>query len=121
MISGEVNLNWIKFKRDYLFSVNVGIVLSIILFVSRKDFLWHPVILIWVSICFLSPKARKIQERAFHILGKINSTIILTIFYFLFFTPFGLIYRLFFRHDSFKKNESTFMSKTSISDFNRPF
>jgi hypothetical protein len=116
-----MNLNWTEFKSKHLFSVNLGIVAAVILWQARKDFTWHPVILLWIIAGFFIPQLRNFEKKAMLAIGKINGTILLTAFYYLAFTPFSFFYRWFFRHQSFKKSDSTFEMKNSISPFDRPF
>ncbi len=118
---GEKNLSWTKFKTKYLFSLNVFLVMSIIVYTARKDFLYHWPILVWTILCLISDRIRTLEFKAFQIVGKINSSIFLTVFYFLFFCPFSVIYRIFFKNSAFKDASSRFVEKNSISDFSRPF
>lgn len=116
-----MNLSWINFKEKHLFSVNIAIVASFILWQVRRDFIWHPAILAWFVAGFLLPQFRVAERKLMLALGKVNGLIILSVFYFLIFTPFSFFYRWFFRHHSFRKMSSTFDHKTSISPFDRPF
>jgi hypothetical protein len=121
ILIGGVNLSWTKFKSTYLFTVNFAIMLSVILYSVRKDLTLHPLILAWFSVCLIFRKPRSFQHTVMKTFGMINSTILLSAFYFLFFTPFSIIYRLFFRSKAFKKSHGRLSEKTSISDFQYPF
>lgn len=101
--------------------MNIALVASFILWQVRKDFAWHPVILAWLTGGFFIPQLRTAERKLMLTLGKINGFLILSVFYFLFFTPFSVFYRWFFRHKSFKKLSTTFEEKTVISPFDRPF
>jgi hypothetical protein len=114
-------MNWIKFKEKYLLSVNFSIMLSVILYSVRKDFLYHPVIAGWLVLCLFYSPARESQKTILKFIGHVNSRILLTTFYFLFFTPFSFFYRAFFRNKAFNKADSRFTVKESVSDFNLPF
>lgn len=116
-----MNLNWTNFKAKYLFTVNFCIMLSVILYTVRKDFHSHWVIGVWLVICLFSEKARSAQVKILKFVGFINSTILLSAFYFLFFTPFSVLYRMFFRNKAFVKADSRFAKKESISSFDLPF
>ncbi|MFL5783236.1 MAG: hypothetical protein ACJ76H_01420 [Bacteriovoracaceae bacterium] len=114
-------MSWTEFKSKHFFSVNLGIVASIILWQVRKDLSYHWPIALWVMAGFMIPSLRTFERKAMLTIGKVNGTILLSVFYFLFFTPFSFIYRWKFRHPSFKKLDSCFIVKDSISDFDRPF
>ena len=114
-------MNWTEFKKNHLFSVNLAIVVSFILWQIRKDFLFHPVILAWLGLSFFLPQMKTAEKKFMLTLGKINGFLLLSLFYFVFFTPFSFFYRWFFRHKSFEKTTSTFITKNQISDFQRPF
>ena len=101
--------------------MNLAIVASFILWQVRKDFTWHPVIVAWLIGGLFLPALRTSEKKIMLTLGKINGFLILSVFYFIFFTPFSVFYRWFFRHKSFKTLSSTFETKTSISPFDRPF
>lgn len=114
-------MNWTNFKANYLFTVNFCIMLSVILYSVRKDFQWHWVVGVWLILCLAIPTLREFQKTILKYVGHINSTILLTTFYFLFFTPFSFFYRAFFRNAAFKEANSRFVKKESISEFDRPF
>ena len=116
-----MNLNWTKFREKHLFSVNIAIVASLLLWQVRKDFTWHPFVGLWFVAGLFLPAFKLAERKLMLTLGKINGFLILSVFYFLFFTPFAVFYRWFFRHRSFKKMSSTFESRVSISPFDRPF
>lgn len=59
-----------------------------------------------------------------NILGRINSTILFSIMYFLIFTTVGFIFKLFGRdrlHTRFRAVKSTMVMKKEISPFTEPF
>lgn len=114
-------MSWTDIKNKHLFSFNLALVASFLLWQVRKDFLFHPVILLWFFMTLFSEKLREKEKKGMVFVGKMNGLIILSVFYFLIFSPFSLFYRLFFRHQSFNKSESTFEMKDSISPFDRPF
>lgn len=116
-----MNLSWTEFREKHLFSVNLSIVASFILWQVRRDFTWHPAIVAWLIGGFFVPQLRNAERKIMLTVGKINGFLILTVFYFIFFTPFSFFYRWFFRHQSFRIQSSTFEHKTSISPFDRPF
>lgn len=119
--TGRRNLNWTKFKSRYLFSLNAGIAISLVLYFTRKDLVYHWIPLLLVISCFISDRLNQILLLFFRQLGHVNSRLILTIFYFFIFTPFSVIYRLFFLHDSFKKGKSSWIKNDRICDFDQPF
>jgi hypothetical protein len=114
-------LSWTDFKAKHLFSVNLGIVAAAILWQIRKDFSYHWIIALWVVAGFLVPNFRTFERKVMLTIGKINGMILLSVFYFLFFTPFSFFYRWKLRHPSFRKLNSSFIVKDAISDFERPF
>ncbi len=76
----------------------------------------------------LTPKLliypRKIWISVGNVMGKINSTIIFTIMYFLIFATVGLIFRIFKRdrmNSGFRKVTTTMVMKNEISTFEDPF
>ena len=121
MGTGEMNLSWTKFRDKYLFTINGVLALGILLYFSRKDFRYHGYLAGWLAICLVFPKMAKLQEKGFIGFGKINSKIVLTLFYVMFFTPFSIFYKLFFKHSSFKTLPGQLVEKKIISDFDRPF
>lgn len=120
-MTGGGNLNWIKFKEKHLFSLNFALLAAVILWQIRKDFLFHPVILLWFLAGRYFPPTVRAEKKIIETIGKTNGTILLTVFYFFFFVPFSFIYRAFFRHGSFRKQRSTFVFRNEISPFQRPF
>lgn len=69
-------------------------------------------------------KPREYWIKIGNVLGKINSTILFTLVFFLVFTPIAIIFRLFGRdrlHTRFKAVKSTMVMKHEISPFNEPF
>ncbi len=116
-----MNLSWTNFRDKHLFSVNVSIVASIVLWKIRGDFTYHGLVAFWMIGGFFLPLLRTIEKKILLTIGKINGAILLTIFYFFFFTPYSVIYRTFFRNQSFKKLNSTFVQKNDSPDFTRPF
>lgn len=116
-----MNLSWTEFRKKHLFSVNIAVVASFLLWQVRRDFTYHAVILAWLFAGFFVPVLKKAERTLLLNLGKVNGVLLLTFFYFFIFTPFAFIYRWFFRHQSFKRSPSTFVTKDQISDFSRPF
>lgn len=114
-------MSWTRFKERHLFSLNLALVAGLILWKVRGDFTYHPLILVWLLLGFFLPTLRRAERALLHAVGKVNGLILLTLFYFLAFTPFSLIYRGFFRHQSFRKRASSFEVKESVSPFDRPF
>lgn len=114
-------MNWTNFRDKHLFSVNLAIVVSLFLWKIRGDFTSHWVVLLWLIGGFLLPALRSAEKKALHAVGKFNGMILLTVFYFVFFTPYSILYRAFFRNRSFEKQNSTFVLKTDTPDFTRPF
>jgi hypothetical protein len=121
MKTGRKNLIWTKHRNDFIFSVSSNTSLGIILYVMRKDFLFHWIVGVLFLLCLLFPKVLDFEKKVFSFIGHTNSKIILTVFYFIFFSPFSLIYKLFFRHDSFKASQKRLVAKTERCDFERPF
>lgn len=69
-------------------------------------------------------KPRQYWIKVGNILGKINSTILFSIIYFLVFAVVGLIFRLFGRdrlHSQFRGVSTTMVMKKEISPFTEPF
>jgi hypothetical protein len=120
-VTGEKNLNWTKFRDTYLFSVTSNLALGIILFLIRRDFAWHGVILLWLVLNLVFKPCREIQKKIFFKIGHFNSTILLSVFYFLFFTPFSLFYKSLKRHESFQPSTSRWTKRDDQCDFDRPF
>lgn len=120
LIGGKC-LSWTNFKTKHLISVNLAVVASFLLWKLRGDFLFHPVILVWMAGTFTSQKLLEKEKQAMFFVGKMNGLLILSFFYFLIFSPFSILYRFFFRHQSFKKSSSSFQIKDSVSPFDRPF
>lgn len=118
---GEKSLSWTKFKDSYLLIINFAIVLSILSYLFRHDFLLLPFIGSWLLVVLVNLKFREFSKQFIKKLGAINSGLILTLFYFLFFTPFSIFYKAFFRNKAFLKSSSRFVKKDSISDFQYPF
>lgn len=118
---GEKNLNWTKFKENYLLIFNSAVVISIITFSLQFDLLVQLFIWAWFILCLFNFKLRNSSKKIITTLEKINSAIILTLFYFLFFTPFAFIYKGFFKNRAFIKSHSRYVKKDSISDFQYPF
>lgn len=114
-------MSWTKFKEKHLFSINLALVASFILWQVRKDFDWHPLIAGWLVLGFFVSPLRTFERKAMLTIGKINGTVLLGLFYFVALTPFSVLYRLFFRNRSFRKLSSTFEEKNSVSAFDRPF
>lgn len=120
-MNGGMSLSWINFKEKYLFSINFCIMLSAIIYGAGGGVLWYSGVLTLLVLSLLSSGVRSVQKKFLFKVGLLNSQILLFIFYFLFFTPFSVFYRLFFRNKAFLKTSSRFASKESISDFARPF
>ena len=114
-------MNWTDFKNKHLFSVNLALVAGFLLWQLRGDFIFHPVILVWLILTFFSEKLREKEKKGMLFIGRVNGILILSLFYFLIFSPFSVFYRFFFRHQSFRKRTSTFELKESVSPFDRPF
>ncbi|MEA9356367.1 SxtJ family membrane protein [Bacteriovorax sp. PP10] len=69
-------------------------------------------------------KPREYWIKIGNVLGRINSTILFTLVFFLVFTPIALLFRLFGRdrlHTHFRSVKSTMVMKQEISPFNEPF
>lgn len=119
--TGEMNLNLTKFFNKYLFRINFAIMVATILYVSRRDWQWHPVVVSLLILSFVFPVIETGEKRLLHAVGKFNSTFLLICFYFLFFTPFSFIYRAFFKNKAFELRNTGLIEKTEISPFDRPF
>jgi len=120
-MNGGMNLNWTNFKEKYLFSINFCFMLSVIIYGAGGGVIWYSGVLALLILSLLSDKVRSVQKKFPFKVGLFNSQILLFIFYFFFFTPFSIFYRLFFRNKAFLKTSSRFIPKESISDFSRPF
>jgi len=114
-------LSWIKFKERHLFSVNVAIAASCLIYLNNGPLYYFWIIGLWLLGCVVSDRLNGLQLSLFKLLGRMNSTIILSLFYFLFFTPYSIFYRLFFKHSSFRKGTSFWVRKDQNCDFDRPF
>jgi hypothetical protein len=114
-------LSWTKFKEEYLFSVNAVLAEGIFLYLFRKDFTYHPILMLWLMTCLFWAKARAWHLTFFHALGFINTRLILGSFYFLFFSPFSVLYRIFFKKNSFGLKGGALVKKDTISSFDQPF
>lgn len=69
-------------------------------------------------------KPREYWIKIGNVLGRINSTILFTLVFFLVFTPIAFFFRLIGRdrlHTNFKAVSSTMVMKNEISPFNEPF
>lgn len=69
-------------------------------------------------------KPREYWMKIGNVLGKINSTILFTVIYFLVFMTIGFIFKLFGRDrlfTNFRAVKSTMVMKKEISPFNEPF
>ena len=121
ILNGEMNLNWTKFKQRYLLSFNVFLAFSLSLYLTRRDFQLHWIPLVWMLGCFISEKIAINQLKVLKKIGNLNFIVILSLFYFLFFSPFSVLYRVFFRHSSFKAGTSTWITKDQVCDFDLPF
>lgn len=95
--------------------------LAVILYAFRKDFTWHPVVMGWLILTLFIEGLREFQKVVLAKVGHFNSTVLLTAFYYLFFSPFSVIYKIFYRNPAFRKAQSRFQKKESISSFDRPF
>ncbi len=118
---GRKNLNWIKRRDDFIFLVSSNISLAVILYIVRKDFTYHWVLALMFILALFYSRVLNLQKRMFLFIGQMNSKIILVSFYFVFFTPFSILYKLFFRHSSFKDSKTSFVVKKDRCDFERPF
>lgn len=95
--------------------------LSIIIYGVGGNAPWYYGGIFLLMLSLLSGKIRSWQKMLLVKIGLINSQILLFIFYFLFFTPFSVLYRLFFRNQAFIRADSRLVKKDSISDFSSPF
>jgi hypothetical protein len=120
-MTGEQNLSWTKFRDNYLFTINFSIMLGVLLYAFRKDFTWHPLVGGWLVLTLIFDQLKELQKKLLAKVGHFNSTILLSSFYYLFFTPFSFIYRGFFRNKAFTETTQRFEKKESISPFDRPF
>ena len=114
-------MNWTKLKTKYLFHFNFTILLGIMLYGLRKDFNYHYVLTFVLLGGFFSKKVILFEERTIQVLGKINSTLILVLAFYLILTPYSLIYRMFYRKKSFQREGGRFVAKNSIASFDNPF
>jgi hypothetical protein len=114
-------LNWTKFKKEYLFHLNATLMEAAVLYSIRRDFKYHWVLVLWLLLCLMSKKLRERHLQFFKILGFINTRLILGSFYFFFFTPFSVFYRLFFKKAAFETQGGRVVKKETISSFDQPF
>lgn len=114
-------MNWIKFKERYLFSVNVALMASIFIYFNNGEIHFYWISGLWLVGCLLSDRLNGLQLGFFKLVGRMNSTIILSLFYFLFFSPYSIFYKVFFKHSSFRKGTSSWIKKDQKCDFDRPF
>jgi hypothetical protein len=120
-LTGEINLSWINLKERYLFSVNVAIAAGLLIYLNNGSIYYFWISGLWLFGCIVSDRLNGLQFSLFKTLGRMNSTIILGLFYFLFFSPYSIFYRLFFKHSSFRKGTSFWIKKDQSCDFDRPF
>ena len=114
-------MNWTKIKTKYLFHFNFTILLGILLYGLRKDFNYHYALILVLLGGIFCKKVIMLEERTIQVLGKINSTLILFVAFYLVLAPYSLIYRMFFRKSSFQRAGGRFVVKNSISSFDNPF
>ncbi len=101
--------------------INVALAAGLVLYGARRDLSWHFVIVIWLLVTLFFESAARLQQAFLQRVGHVNSTLLLSLFYFLFLTPYGVLYRRCFRKPVFRQRPSTFEEKRSISSFDRPF
>jgi cytochrome b subunit of formate dehydrogenase len=116
-----MNLNWIKHRDKFIFALSSNVSLSVLLYVIRKDFAFHWILALLFAACLIFPHVLALQKKLFLFIGYTNSKILLTVFYFLFFTPFSWFYKLFYKHESFRQADSQWVAKDDSCNFNTPF
>ncbi len=114
-------MSWIRFRNRHLLTINFSLAAALVLYGIRRDFAWHLLLVVWLLLALRFERMAKFQQLLLVRVGRINSTLILTLFYFLFFAPYGLLYRCFFRKPAFQQRASTFEEKRKIGSFDRPF
>ncbi|MCH8957432.1 hypothetical protein IIA28_19270 [candidate division KSB1 bacterium] len=83
---------WKNYPSNLSFAFS-GLVVVQVLTLIFKPILLRPVFRVWLKVT--------------HFIGKVNTQIILTLLYYLVFTPYGLVMRLFGRDSMQRKLKST--------------
>ncbi len=79
---------WKNYPSNFSFAF-VGLIVLQVLTLTFKPFLLRPVFQVWLKVA--------------HFIGRVNTQIILTLIYYLVFTPYGLVMRLFGRDSMQRK------------------
>jgi len=82
---------WKNYPSNFSFAF-VGLVVLQVLTLTFKPLLLRPVFQVWLKVA--------------HFIGRVNTQIILTLIYYLVFTPYGLVMRLFRRDPMQRKLKS---------------
>jgi uncharacterized BrkB/YihY/UPF0761 family membrane protein len=84
-------------RQEYINLFACAVFISLILFLTKVNVLWHIVPGALLLAGLLSAVARKailwLWLKFSHILGAVNSTIILFLIYFLIITPYAILFR----------------------------
>jgi len=83
---------WKNYPSNFSFTF-MGLVVLQVLTLTFKPLLLRPVFQVWLKVA--------------HFIGRVNTQIILTLLYYLVFTPYGLVMRLFGRDSMQRKLKST--------------
>ena len=83
---------WKNYPSNLSFAFS-GLVVVQVLTLIFKPILLRPVFQVWLKVA--------------HFIGRVNTQIILTLIYYLVFTPYGLVMRLFGRDSMHRKLKST--------------
>jgi len=83
---------WKNYPSNFSFAF-VGLVVLQVLTLTFKPLLLRPVFQVWLKVA--------------HFIGRVNTQIILTLLYYLVFTPYGLVMSLFGRDAMQRKLKST--------------
>ncbi len=84
-------------RQQYINFFACAVFISLILFLTRVDPLWYVVPVLLLLAGLLSGTVRKailwLWLKFSHVLGTVNSTIILFLIYFLIITPYAVLFR----------------------------
>lgn len=84
-------------RQQYINLFACAVFISLILFIARAHVLWYMIPAIVLLAGLLSGAARRavlwLWLRFSHVLGTVNSTIILFLIYFLIITPYAVLFR----------------------------
>lgn len=120
---GNKSLHWTNMKNQRIFITNFFISLTIVSFIITKSFnpIWIVILILSYIIFQISPKLIQYPQKLAHFIGQLNSFLILVVAYFFVFVPFGIIYHLFYKNQSFKIASSRWIDSKKTVDFNKPY